>query len=64
MTRFNQYNQPSLVTEFQRTWLISLIGGAMLLTGSGILFWNEGRAVRRHDTIKIKSDEMSKIICR
>jgi len=44
--RFNQYNQPSLVTEFQKTWLISLIGGAMLLTGSGILFWNEGRAVR------------------
>ena len=46
VTRFNQYNQPSLVTEFQKTWLISLIGGAMLLTGSGILFWNEGRAVR------------------
>jgi len=45
--RFSQYNhQPSLATEFQRTWLLCLVGGAMLVAGCGILFWNEGRAVR------------------
>ena len=44
--RFSEYNQPSLVREFQKTWLVSLIGLIMLATGSGILFWNEGRAVR------------------
>ena len=44
--RFSEYNQPSLVREFQKTWLVSLIGLTMLATGSGILFWNEGRAVR------------------
>jgi len=44
--RFSQYNQPSLVREFQKSWLISIIGIVMLAIGCGILFWNEGRAVR------------------
>ena len=44
--RFSEYNQPSLFREFQKTWLVSLVGLIMLATGSGILFWNEGRAVR------------------
>ena len=44
--RFSQYNQPSLSREFQKTWLISLVGILMLAIGCGILFWNEGRAVR------------------
>jgi len=44
--RFNQYNRPTLLREFQKTWLISLIGLVMVLAGCGALFWNEGRAVR------------------
>ena len=44
--RFSQYNQPSLSKEFQKTWLISLIGLVMVLVGCGLLMWNEGRAVR------------------
>jgi len=44
--RFSQYNQPSLSREFQKTWLISIVGIVMLAIGCGILFWNEGRAVR------------------
>ena len=44
--RFSQYNQPSLSREFQKTWLVSLFGLVILATGCGILFWNEGRAVR------------------
>ena len=44
--RFSEYNQPSLMREFQKTWLVSLIGLSLLATGSGLLFWNEGRAVR------------------
>eukprot|EP00092_Neocalanus_flemingeri_P003678 GFUD01003952.1.p1 GENE.GFUD01003952.1~~GFUD01003952.1.p1 ORF type:complete len:406 (+),score=125.46 GFUD01003952.1:100-1317(+) len=44
--RFSQYNQPSLGRELQRTWLISIIGMVMVLVGGGLLFWNEGRAVR------------------
>ena len=39
--RFSEYNQPSLAREFQKTWLVSLIGLIMVATGSGILFWNE-----------------------
>jgi len=44
--RFSEYNQPSLAREFQKTWLVSLIGLLILASGCGILFWNEGRAVR------------------
>jgi len=44
--RFSQYNQPSLARELQRTWLVSLLGLALLLAGCGLLLWNEGRAVR------------------
>ena len=44
--RFSQYNQPSLSKEFQKTWLISLIGLVMVLVGCALLMWNEGRAVR------------------
>ena len=44
--RFHQYNRPTLLREFQKTWLISLIGLVMVLAGGGALFWNEGRAVR------------------
>ena len=29
--RFSEYNQPSLVREFQKTWLVSLIGLRVLL---------------------------------
>jgi len=44
--RFSQYNQPSLSREFQKTWLVSLIGLVMVLVGCGLIMWNEGRAVR------------------
>ena len=32
--------------EAQSSWLPSLLGLVMLVGGCGILFWNEGRAVR------------------
>jgi len=44
--RFSQYNQPSLLKELQKTWLVSFIGIVMVLGGCGLLAWNEGRAVR------------------
>lgn len=44
--RFSEYNRPSLLREFQNTWVISLIGIVMVGVGGGVLFWNEGRAVR------------------
>jgi len=44
--RFSQYNQPSLLRELQKTWLVSFIGIVMVLGSCGLLTWNEGRAVR------------------
>lgn len=44
--RFREYNRPTLWREFQRFWLISLIGFLMILGGCVTLIWNEGRAVK------------------
>jgi len=43
--RFSEYNRPNLYREFQASWLISVIGGLLIVGGCGLLFWNEGRAV-------------------
>ena len=45
---------PSIARQFQKTWLISVIGGVMVCIGCGMLFWNEGRAVRRAASLEGK----------
>lgn len=44
--RFREYNRPNIYREFQASWLISLVGFALIVTGCSLLFWNEGRAVK------------------
>ncbi|XP_023320761.1 transmembrane protein 43-like [Eurytemora carolleeae] len=44
--RFREYNRPNLYREFQASWLISIVGSIMIIIGCGLLFWNEGRAVK------------------
>jgi len=35
-----------LIDEFRKSWLTSLIGFALAIVGTLVLFWNEGRAVK------------------
>jgi len=51
--RFREYNRSNVYREFQASWFISIVGGVMVTIGCGILFWNEGRAVK----IAISLDE-------
>jgi len=44
--RFREYNRPTLWREFQSYWLVHIVGIIMIIVGCGILFWNEGRAVK------------------
>lgn len=43
---FRDYPQPSIVREFHNSWFSSLVGIILVFGGSGLLFWNEGRAVK------------------
>lgn len=45
-SNYRRLQPSSLSAEFSRTWLISLIGIAMVIAGMGVLVWNEGRAVQ------------------
>ena len=40
-SNYRRINRPTLASEFNRTWLISLIGIVMTITAAGILVWNE-----------------------
>eukprot|EP00092_Neocalanus_flemingeri_P010419 GFUD01011230.1.p1 GENE.GFUD01011230.1~~GFUD01011230.1.p1 ORF type:complete len:402 (+),score=104.11 GFUD01011230.1:139-1344(+) len=44
--RFTDYPQPSILREFQNSWPLSILGILLVLGGSSLLFWNEGRAIK------------------
>jgi hypothetical protein len=35
----------NLAEEFRKTWLIALIGIVLFIGGTGVLIYNEGRAI-------------------
>jgi len=44
--RFREYNRPNVYREYQTSWVVSIAGAFMIAIGCGLLFWNEGRAVK------------------
>ena len=43
---FHDHPQTSILRQFQDTWIISVFGILLVLGGSSLLFWNEGRAIK------------------
>ena len=43
---FHDHPQISILRQFQDTWIISVFGILLVLGGSSLLFWNEGRAIK------------------
>jgi len=43
---FRNFPQQSFIQELHNYWFTSLLGTILVLLGSSLLFWNEGRAIR------------------